>query len=76
MYRYQTLDGKTLEAESLLGIAEALRGLMLVPPATLEEWMLGSARRAKDWNGSVIRTGSAEEHVRDLLEAGLLTPLD
>ena len=75
MYRYQTLDGKPLEAESLRGIAEALWQMMLVPPPTLEEWMQGSAKRAKDWSGAVIRTGSAEEHVRDLIEAGLLTPL-
>ncbi len=75
MYRYQTLDGKPLEAENLRGIAEALWQMMLVPPPTLEEWMQGSAKRAKDWNGAVIRTGSPEEHVRDLIEAGLLTPL-
>lgn len=72
MYRYVTLNGKTLEAESLRGIAEALWQEMLVPEPTLEAWMLGSARRAKDWNGAVIRTGSPEEHVRDLIAAGLL----
>lgn len=75
MYRYTTLNGKTLEAESLQGIAEALWRLMLVPEPTLEEWMLGSAKRAKDWNGSTIRTTSPEDHVRDLIEAELLTPL-
>jgi len=42
----------------------------------LEEWMQGSARRARDWNGAIIRTSSAEDHVRDLIEAGILTPLD
>jgi hypothetical protein len=74
--RYKTLNGKTLEADSLRGIAEALWQLMLVPEATLKEWMEGSARRAQVWNGSVIRTSSPEEHVRDLIAAGLLTPLE
>ena len=74
--RYKTLNGKTLEAENLRGIAEALWDLMLVPEPTLEEWMAGSAKRAQMWNGSVIRTSSPEEHVRDLIEAGLLTPLE
>jgi len=76
MLRYQTLDGKPLEADSLRGIAEALWHLMFDPPPTLEEWMQGSARRAKDWNGAIVRTSSAEDHVRDLIEAGILTPLD
>jgi hypothetical protein len=76
MLRYKTLNDKTLEADSLRGIAEALWSLMLVREPTLEEWMIGSAKRAKMWNGSVIRTSSPEEHVRDLVEAGLLTPLE
>jgi hypothetical protein len=76
MLRYKTPDGKPLEAESLRGLAEALWHEMLIPEATLDEWMPGSARRAHMWNGSTIRTSSPEDHVRDLIEAGLLTPLD
>jgi hypothetical protein len=37
---------------------------------------VSSFKRAKMWNGAVIRTSSPEEHVRDLIEAGILTPLD
>jgi hypothetical protein len=76
MYRYKTPDGKSLEAESLRGLAEALWHEMLVPEPTLEKWMLGSAKRAMNWNGSIIRTSSPEDHVRDLIEEGLLTPLE
>ena len=75
MYRYRNIDGKTLEADSLQGVAEALWQMMLVPPPTLEEWMEGSARRAANWNGSAVRTSSPEEHVQDLIAAGLLAPL-
>lgn len=73
MCRYITLNGETLEAPSLQGIAEALWQMKLVPEPTLEEWMLGSAIRAKNWNGAVIRTSSPEEHVQDLIEAGFLS---
>jgi hypothetical protein len=65
-----------LEAESLRGLAEALWHEMLVPDPTLEDWMAGSARRANMWNGAIVRTSSPEDHVRDLIEAGLLTPVD
>ncbi|MDR0467159.1 MAG: hypothetical protein LBH94_07370 [Deltaproteobacteria bacterium] len=65
-----------MEADSLKGIAEALRLEMMIPPPSLKEWMLGSAQRAKNWNGSAIRTSSPEEHVQDLVEAGILTPMD
>ncbi len=72
MYRYQTLNGKTLEAESLQGIAEQLWHMKLVPEATLEEWMIGSAKRAKDWNGAEISVANVEEHVQGLVDAGVL----
>ena len=76
MLRYKTPDGKPVEAESLRGLAEALRMEMMIPDPDMEEWMLNSAYRAHMWNGSVIRTSSVEDHVRDLIEAGILTPLD
>jgi hypothetical protein len=72
MLRYKTPDGKSIEAESFRGIAEALRREMLIPDPTIEEWMLGSAKRAKNWNGAVVRTTSPEEHVQDLIAAGIL----
>lgn len=46
------------------------------PDATLEEWMAGSARRAAIYNGSVISTASVEEHVRDLIRTGFVTPVE
>jgi hypothetical protein len=76
MLKYKTPDGKTLEAESLRGLAEVLRQEMFIPDPTLEEWMIGSARRAKIWCGAVVRTSSPEDHVRDLIEAGLLIPVE
>ena len=76
MLRYKTPDGKPLEAESLRALAEALWREMKFPDPSLEEWMRGSAARAKNWNGAVIRTTSPEEHMLDLIAAGILMPLD
>lgn len=73
---FKTLNGKTFEADSLEGAAEYLWKMMFSPESTLEAWMQGSAQRAKAWNGSVIRTSSADAHVEDLIAAGLLEQLD
>ena len=64
-----------VEGQSHREVAEALWKLMMVPEPTLEEWMAGSARRAMDWDGSVVRTTSPEDHVEDLIAAGFLTRL-
>ena len=58
------------------GLAEALWHEAFIPEPTLDVWMRGSAKRAKMWNGSVVSTASGEEHGRDLIEAGILTPVD
>lgn len=73
--KYKTLNDKTVEGNDHREVATALWQLMMSPESTLSEWMLGSARRAKEWNGSVIRTSSPEEHVEDLITAGFLTHL-
>lgn len=73
--KYKTLNDKVVEGETLRDIAEALRHMVFVPDASIEEWMTGSAKRAREWDGSVIRTTSPEDHVRDLIEAGFLKPL-
>ncbi len=73
--KYQTQDGKLLEAESLRQLAEALWQSKFDPEPTLEEWMAGSARRAAIYDGSVIRTCSPEAHVEDLIRAGFVTPV-
>jgi hypothetical protein len=57
-------------------LAEALWREMLVPEPTLEAWMENSARRAKEWNGAAIRTSSPEDHVADLIAAGLVVPVE
>ena len=75
MLRYKTPNGKPVAAESLRGIAEVMWREMLIPEPTLEQWMIGSAQRAKDWNGAIIRTSSPEEHVQDLIDAGILIPV-
>ncbi len=73
--KYKTLNDKIVEGNSHREVAEALWQLMMTPEPTLEEWMAGSARRAKEWDGSQIRTSSPEEHVEDLISAGFLTCL-
>jgi len=64
-----------VEGQSYREVAEALWKLMMVPEPTLEEWMVGSARRAREWDGSVVRTTSPEEHIEDLITSGFLTRL-
>lgn len=72
MYKFTTLDGNTLEAEDLQGIAEQLWRMKFIPEATIEDWMLGSAKRAKDWCGEDVSVASVDEHVRDLVRVGVL----
>ena len=74
--KYKTINDKTLEADSFQGLAEQLWGLMKFPEPTLEEWMVNSARRSKEWNGAEIRTTSPEDHVRDLIAAELLVTVE
>lgn len=74
--KYCAMDGYELEAESLQQLAEKLWQSMLVPDASIEAWMAGSAKRAAIYNGSVISTASVEEHVRDLIRAGFVTPVE
>lgn len=74
--KYRAMDGYELEAESLQQLAEKLWQSMLVPDASIEAWMAGSAKRAAIYNGSVISTASVEEHVRDLIRAGFVTPVE
>ena len=73
--KYKTLNGKVVEGETPRDIAKALRAMMLVPDAGLEEWMAGSAKRAKDWSGAEVSAASPEEHIRDLVAAGMLEPV-
>ena len=74
--KYRTESGELLEAESLRQLAEILWHTKWDPEPTLEEWMVGSAKRAAMYNGSVIRIASPEAHVEDLIRAGVLTPVE
>lgn len=71
--RYRTMSGEMLEAESLRQLAEILWQTKWDPEPTLEEWMVGSAKRAAMYNDSVIRIVSPEAHVEDLIREGFLT---
>ena len=74
--KFMTVDGQVLEAESLRQLAEILWQTKWDPEPTLEEWMVGSAKRAAMYNDSVIRIVSPEAHVEDLIREGFLTPVE
>ena len=65
--KFRTLDGEVLEADSFRHLAEQLWQTKFIPR--------GSAKRAAMFNGSVIRTGTPEMHIEDLIKAGFLTRL-
>lgn len=74
--RYRYFDGFEFEAKGPMEIATALWKSKFVPEATIEEWMEGFARRLKMWDGTVLRTGSVDELVTDLLTGGHLVAID
>jgi hypothetical protein len=74
--RFETIGEDIIEADDLYGIAVALSRLQFEPSASLQEWMEGSAERAYMWNKSVVSTESAEQHILDLVSAGLIKRLD
>lgn len=74
--KYRTLDGAEFTAGSYAELAEALWKSQFAPPATLEEWMAGSAERARLWNGAELRVDTPEHHMEDMLTAGLVEALD
>lgn len=74
--KVRTQVGEVLEASSLRQLAELLWQTKFIPEATIEEWVEGSARRAAQWDGSVLSTSSPEAHVEDLIRKGFLTVLE
>lgn len=74
--RYITLDDKVFEAESLEDLAQALWQSKFIPEPTLEEWMQGSASRAKNYNGETLRTDAIENHMLDMIAAGFIRLLE
>lgn len=70
--KYQMLDEEAFEAANHEEAAHVLWQMMFIPEPTIEEWMLGSAKRAKMWNGADVPVGSLEEHVEGLIKAGII----
>lgn len=70
--KYRSLDNKVFTAGSHRELAEALWKSQFDPPPTIEEWMAGSAKRARIWDESTLRTDTVEHHIEDMLAAGLM----
>ena len=70
--KYRTLDGAEFTASSSGELAQALWKSQFTPPPTLEEWMAGSAERAKLWNGAELRIDAVEHPIEDMVAAGLI----
>lgn len=73
--RYRYFDGFEFEADGPREIAVALWKSKFIPEPTLEEWMIGFARRLEMWDGTVLRIGSVEDMVSDLLTGGHLVAI-
>ncbi len=74
--RYRYYDGFEFEADSVREIAEKLWQSKFIPEPTIEEWMVGIAKREKMWNGDVLRTSSVEDLVADMFATGRITALE
>ena len=61
-----------LEGASPEELAMAMNSILFSPDKTLEQWMQGSAWRAKQWNGSIIRCDNVEVHLEDLVKAKII----
>ena len=70
--KIRTLDGALFVASSYEELAHALWQSQFNPPATLQEWMQGSAQRATMWNGATLRTDTPEHHIADMFTHGLI----
>jgi len=70
--RYRSLDGKVFTAGSYRELAEEYWQSQFDPPPTIEEWMAGSAKRARIWNEAEIRTDTVEHHIEDLIANGFI----
>ena len=71
--KYRLLDDFEFEAATPLEACETLRGQLMVPEPTIEEWLKGSAFRAKQWSSAMLPTDNPEHHIEDMIAAGLLT---
>lgn len=70
---YKLQNGELVEADNLRQLAEKIWQGKFDPEPTIELWMVGSARRAAMYDGSVLRTSSPEDHVADMIQAGFVS---
>ncbi|MDE5831744.1 MAG: hypothetical protein K2H64_01950 [Desulfovibrio sp.] len=73
--KYRCMDGYEIEAKDYRELAVKMWQSMFDPNPTLEEWMEGSAKRAKIYNLSEIRTDTVDHHMEDLIKAGFVSPV-
>lgn len=75
-YRF-TRDGFEFEADSPHEICEALwHSMKFQFYGSLEEWLTANARILKNCTGKNFSTIGTEEHVFDLLQHGIIVPLE
>ena len=73
---YITLDGKNFNAGTPRDLVKKLRAASIFGSESVESYMRETAARCLKYNGSVVRTSSAEEFLEDLLRGGFLLPVD
>ena len=61
------------QAETFEGLVEAICEGEFLPQASVEAYMQGVAHRCKLWDGTIIRTDSAEHFLRDMESRGAIT---
>jgi hypothetical protein len=77
MVKYNVLGGGQIEATTDFGIINALRedAKEWIPSASIEEFMVGMAERAKIQKGVIVRTDYFVNFVNDLRQYGFITPI-
>lgn len=74
--KYKTEDGELIQGNSPVDIVRALRdGGRFTADQADAEYMLGFAKRWKEYSGHDIRFDSAENFVNDLVNTGGLIPV-
>jgi|GEM_PF-2799474 len=74
--KIKTLDGFIAEGENAEEVCKALWHSMIFADADFQTWMVNSAKRAKMWNGAIVRADSAENHLADLIANNVIRLLD
>lgn len=74
--KFKTLNNKIFEANSYTEVANIMMSLNFSPTDNMDEWLKMSAARVKLWNGAIISTDNPEQHILDMLAAGVLERLE